>query len=191
MARIEVQFGPVASSEGAITERAGLELRRTESAVHEGASADRDPLHVALAEGATAELACGPDGVLKSGRCEAAAAEGARRESDQVEVEAGVGIAVALAGKTCRRTAGAFSPLVVILDDLFSAHDDSKFFPRTRNAVRRDAAPSAATRAIRCLRFMPAPKVVMRSPPPAPDDSSSHEPRPRSPIHWHCPATAR
>ncbi|MDT4851016.1 hypothetical protein FQZ97_851840 [compost metagenome] len=123
MARIEVQFGPVASSEGAITERAGLELRCTESAVHKGASVDRDALHVALAEGATAELACGPDGVLKSDRCEAAATEGARREGDQVEVEASVGIVIALAGETGRGTAGAFSPFVVVLDDLERTHE--------------------------------------------------------------------
>jgi hypothetical protein len=53
---------------------------------------------------------------------EAAAAERAGRKGDQVEIEAGIGIAITLARKARRRAADVFAPFVVVLDDQKGAH---------------------------------------------------------------------
>lgn len=119
---VETEPGPCALPESRAAELCCVELRIAEGAADERAAGDADALEIAGVEGAAGELATGPACLLEGGRGEAAAGEGAGGELGEVQVEAGIGGAVALPGKAGWRTARAFSPAVVIQDDDLRRH---------------------------------------------------------------------
>lgn len=119
---VEIQAVPLAVAELTSTEPTLLELRLREGAVGEHTSRDRNALEIACGEGAARELASSPAGLLERARSKAGAGEDGGGELGEVQVQAGVGIAVGHASKTCGGTTGAFAPEVVVLDDQLGGH---------------------------------------------------------------------